>query len=77
MPQRAVSAAIRCVVDVVEPLGSEIHVHLRSGAHLVTARMGPETSLRPQQEMNIVLDFRKVKFFDPETEQRIEAHRPA
>lgn len=71
-PQRTLSAAIRCTVDVVEPLGSEIYVYLRSGQHVLTASMGPETKIEPQQEMNIVLDFRKVKFFDPETEKRID-----
>ena len=72
MPQRTLSAAIRCNVDVVEPLGSEIYVHLRAGQHVLTASMGPETKIEPAQEMNIVLDFRKVKFFDPETEKRID-----
>ncbi len=71
-PQKQVSAAIRCTVDVVELLGSEMYVHLRAGKHVLTASMGPETKIEPQQEMNVVLDFRKVKFFDPETEKRID-----
>ena len=75
-PQRTLSDAIRCVVDVVEPLGSEIYVYLRNGKHTLTASMGPETKIEPQQEMNIVLDFRKVKFFDPESEKRIDAAVP-
>lgn len=77
MPQRTLSAAIRCVVDVVEPLGSEVYVYLRNGPFTLTASMGPETKIEPQQEMNIVLDFRKVKFFDPETEKRIDLHPAA
>lgn len=54
-------------VDVVEPMGSEIFLHLRVGESSLTARVPPENELHPGDTVHLVPDPEKLYFFDAVT----------
>ncbi len=58
-------------VEVVEPMGSEVYLHLKVGRHPLVARVGPQARPEINQDMDIVFDMGKAHFFDPQTEQAI------
>ena len=58
-------------VEVVEPIGPEVYLHLLLGAHTVIARVGGHERPRAGQDMDIVFDMTKAHFFDPQTEEAI------
>lgn len=58
-------------VEVVEPVGAEVYLHLLMGSHPIIARVGGHERPRAGQDMDIVFDMSKVHFFDPDTEEAI------
>ena len=58
-------------VEVVEPIGSEVYLHLLVGSHTVIARVGGHERPRAGQDMDLVFDMAKAHFFDPQTEEAI------
>ena len=61
-------AIITANVEVVENLGSEALVYLKSGDTYFTARVKPGVKLIPDEEIKVALDTNKVHIFDKETE---------
>jgi multiple sugar transport system ATP-binding protein len=59
------------VVDLVEPLGAEVYLHLRVGTHTLMARVGPHDRPEVNQDIDLVFDMGKAHFFDPEGEASI------
>ncbi len=62
---------IRATVDLIEPMGSDIYLHLNTGKNTFQARMDPKERTELNQDIDIVFDMQKVHFFDPETELNI------
>ncbi|MDQ7844356.1 MAG: sn-glycerol-3-phosphate ABC transporter ATP-binding protein UgpC [Armatimonadota bacterium] len=62
---------IRATVDVHEPLGSDVILYLTAGAHSIVARVDAHTQAKMGQEIEVVLDMRKMHLFDPQTQQAI------
>jgi multiple sugar transport system ATP-binding protein len=62
---------VRATCEVVEPLGSEVYLHLSTGAHHFIARVGAHDRPDVNRDMDLVLDMSKVHFFDPKTEETI------
>jgi multiple sugar transport system ATP-binding protein len=58
-------------VELVEPLGAEVYLHLRAGQHTLIARVGPHDRPEVNQDIDLVFDMGKAHFFDPETEASI------
>jgi multiple sugar transport system ATP-binding protein len=58
-------------VDVIEPIGNEIFVYFSAKEQNYCMRMAPEKLHSPGENIRVVLDMKKVYFFDPETEARI------
>ncbi len=54
---------IRVKVDVIEPLGSEIHAHLKIGEHEILARFPPVVKVRPGEEMDVVFNMKRIHLF--------------
>jgi multiple sugar transport system ATP-binding protein len=55
-------------VELVEPLGAEVYLHLKAGQHGIIARVGPHDRPEVNQDIDLVFDMGKAHFFDPETE---------
>jgi multiple sugar transport system ATP-binding protein len=59
-------------VEVVETLGSELHVHVRVGEQPLVARMDPRSAdLTPGQEIRLAVAHQRLHLFDPETDEAI------
>ena len=68
------ATAVSARVEVVETLGSELHVHVRVGEQPLVARMDPRSAdLRPGQEIRLSVDHQRLQLFDPETEEAVAA----
>jgi len=68
-PARA--AIIRTRVELIEPLGSEVLLHVRSADGELTARVAPDITPPIGAEIDLALDLDHVHYFDPATDQRI------
>ncbi len=63
-PDRLKATHIKAVVDVIEPLGSEIHLNVTSGKHNFIAVVDVQTSVRVHQEIELALDLDKIHLFE-------------
>ncbi|MDZ4181752.1 MAG: ATP-binding cassette domain-containing protein, partial [Candidatus Cloacimonadaceae bacterium] len=59
---------IDTICDLVEPLGNEYHVMLKTKNNLLTARLDPKELPRMGQALKVSIDMSRAHFFDPETE---------
>jgi multiple sugar transport system ATP-binding protein len=62
---------INVVVDVIEPMGSELIVSLATGKHILQAIIGPDTKAEIDQKIKVVIDMNKSHLFHRETEEAI------
>ncbi|MHB9143758.1 MAG: ABC transporter ATP-binding protein [Symbiobacteriia bacterium] len=69
--ERWAAGAVDCQVDVTEPLGSEVYLHLNLGDQRLTARVAPDTQLRDGQAAKLAINLDKAHLFDAETERAI------
>ena len=70
--QDSTNPEIEGIIEVVEPLGSEIYLYLRCGTHEVISRVeASEKHYEPGQNISLKINLSKAHFFDPETENRI------
>jgi multiple sugar transport system ATP-binding protein len=63
--------AFRAQVEVVEPMGNETIVYVTTGRTPIVARLITREEIRPESEMELFMDMRRVHFFDPENEATI------
>jgi len=63
-PEHLKGNTIRAVVDVIEPLGSEIHLNVTVGKHNLIACVDVQTSVRVHQEIELALDLNKMHIFE-------------
>ncbi len=54
-------------VELVEPMGAETYLHLRTAAHLLIARLPPGVSPALGSRLDVHLDLTKAHLFDPQT----------
>jgi multiple sugar transport system ATP-binding protein len=69
--KRPKGSTIEGIVEVVEPLGSEVFLSVRSGGHTLTARVDPQTRAKPNEKIELVLDTDRIHLFEQETQRRI------
>jgi len=62
---------VRATCEVVEPLGSEVYLYLKTGKHNFIARVGAHDRPDVNRDMDLVFDMSKVHFFDSKTEETI------
>jgi len=62
---------ISALCEVVEPMGNEFIVFLKTKNDKFTARFDPKKFPPIDQEIEITFDMKKAHFFDLETEARI------
>ena len=51
-------------VEVVEPMGSEIYLHLNTGKNTLVAKMDAHNKAKPNQVIELILNLSKVHLFD-------------
>jgi multiple sugar transport system ATP-binding protein len=59
---------VRVTCEVVEPMGSEVYLYLKTARHSFVARVGAHDRPAVNEDMDLVFDMSKVHFFDAETE---------
>jgi len=64
-------STVTSTVEVVEPMGSEVYLHLKTGRHAMVARVNPQARPEINQDIDLVFDMGKAHFFDPKTEHAI------
>jgi multiple sugar transport system ATP-binding protein len=65
------SRQVEAVAEVIEPTGSDTLAVLLLGGREVTARLRPDTALKPGERARFTLDLAKLVWFDPTTECKI------
>lgn len=58
-------------VDVVEPMGSEVYLHMATPKHTFIARVGGHDKPEVNYDIDMVFDMSKIHFFDKDTEKAI------
>ncbi|HEX7049220.1 MAG TPA: sn-glycerol-3-phosphate ABC transporter ATP-binding protein UgpC [Longimicrobiales bacterium] len=64
---------IQAAVEVVEPMGNEIFLHVRALEHRLTARVPPQPVPGPGAPVELAFDLGKLHFFDARTERSLAA----
>jgi len=59
------------VIEIFEPLGHEIIVHVRSGEERILAKLETDKLPKMGQKIRLALNGEKIHLFDPQTEQRL------
>ncbi len=62
---------INVKVEVIEPLGAEIHLYVSTENHQMIIRTPPKHDFQVEQEIVLTPDMEKLHFFDMETENVI------
>ena len=58
-------------VDVVEPMGSEVYLHMATPKQIFIARVGGHDKPEVNHDIDLVFDMSKAHFFDKDTEKVI------
>ncbi|MBN1868728.1 sn-glycerol-3-phosphate ABC transporter ATP-binding protein UgpC [Candidatus Sumerlaeota bacterium] len=66
-PDPGAGREVRARVDVVEPMGAEVYVHLVAGGTTFVARFDSHSPARPEEEIPVVFDVTRAHFFDAKT----------
>ena len=62
---------VRATCEVVEPMGAEAYLYLRTGPNTFVARVSGHVRPGVNQDLDLVLDMGKAHFFDKTTEKAI------
>ncbi|MGE5308855.1 MAG: ABC transporter ATP-binding protein [Deltaproteobacteria bacterium] len=62
---------VRVTLEVMEPMGSEVYLHLNTGNNTFIARVGAHDRPKVNAEIDVVFDMSKAHFFHPQTEETI------
>jgi len=68
---RGETARVSAVVEIVEPLGSEVIVHASVGEALFVAKFDPHHAPKLGDKLDLVLELDALHLFDAETEARL------
>lgn len=71
LPEDQRAQAITARVDVTEPMGAEVYVHLSAGEHKFIGRLDSATSAKAGEPHQVVFDLDKMHLFDAATELAI------
>jgi len=70
-PAAPEAAGFEALVEVVEPVGSEVFVNMTLGAHPLVSRLSPRQLPRPGAGLRMAVDPAHLHFFDPESGRRL------
>ena len=72
VPSPATGATIEGVVDMLEPLGSDILVTVKTGDAVLTARCTDKGQFRPGQALALHFEAARLHLFDSRTQSRLD-----
>jgi multiple sugar transport system ATP-binding protein len=67
----ASAASLDATIDVVEPMGAETYLHLKTGNTTLVARVRPAGHHKPGHAFRVSLDLSKAHLFDALSQKRI------
>jgi len=62
---------IETIIDVIEPMGSELILSLATGKHIIQATVDPDIHLKVGQKMTVAIDTNKMHLFKLDNEETI------
>ena len=62
---------IPMVVEILEMMGNEIYLYLTMDQNTIIARVPPDTKVEEGQKVDVIFDFSKVHYFEPDSQKRI------
>ncbi len=65
-------ATLGAMLELVEPVGNEIFLNLRSGGEALVARVPPQSLPSAGERIELGFDPARLHLFDPATERRLE-----
>ncbi|UCD05848.1 MAG: sn-glycerol-3-phosphate ABC transporter ATP-binding protein UgpC [candidate division WOR-3 bacterium] len=65
-------SCLEIIVDVIEPMGTELYVHGRLGETMFSARVPEDAAPRVGNSFALKIDPARIYFFDEKTEQKIK-----
>jgi multiple sugar transport system ATP-binding protein len=68
---RRPGSAFNALVEVREPMGSEVYLYLNYNGATLTARVSPDSKAHTGAEMTFAFNAERVHLFDPATGERI------
>ncbi|MEA3560727.1 MAG: TOBE domain-containing protein, partial [Candidatus Omnitrophota bacterium] len=73
IPDASPESTLSVTCEVIEPMGSEVYVHLTTGKNAFIARMVTGTDERAEigQDIDLVFDMSKIHFFESKTQKII------
>jgi multiple sugar transport system ATP-binding protein len=64
-------AAFKAILDLAEPMGSEVHLNMTTGGRNLIARVSPRFKANIGDEVALVADMTNAQLFDKQTERSI------
>ncbi len=71
------TAQIEARVELIEPMGSELHLGLSRAGSAITAKVSPRCRAQEGESLTLTADMSNAHIFDPETEASIFASADA
>jgi multiple sugar transport system ATP-binding protein len=71
------TAPIEAMVELTEPMGSEVHLGLKRAGRSLTAKVSPRCKAVEGQSVALTVDMSNAHLFDPETELSIFVGSPS
>ncbi|MBW1962514.1 MAG: ABC transporter ATP-binding protein [Deltaproteobacteria bacterium] len=63
-PDNVKGTSIEATIEVIEPLGSEIHLEVSAGEHLLVARVEPRAKLKLHQTLKLYVNMDMIHVFE-------------
>jgi len=60
---------LKALIEVVEPIGSEVVLLATYGSCQLTARVDPQTRAKPQMQLELIMDMNHMHLFDNDTKE--------
>jgi multiple sugar transport system ATP-binding protein len=67
---------LKAIVDVVEPMGSEIYLYMKAGTADLVVRVPAYVKAESHHPMELVVNLERIHLFDMETGQTLLSHAP-
>ena len=58
-------------VDLIEPMGNEVYVHMSMGKSIFLARLDSHVKAEVEKDLEVVFNMNKIHIFDAETNKTI------